>query len=174
LICRNGQQTDQPKEIDMKRYLLILACALLIFTPTRILAQVNCPTIAQEEILHCDNPSDPTVRNIAGLSLQRGNNYHCYREPRIVITRTSGAQEVYSVADSKWQLTAGNKNVQTTFTDNVTATFTMSSTPGFSPSRDRSLSGGGRSPSAPVGISGPRRITGPGAARTRWRRSVAR
>ena len=127
----------------MKRYLLILAFALLIFTPARILAQVNCPTIAQEEILHCDNPSDPTVRNIAGLSLQRGNNYHCYREPRIVITRTSGAQEVYTVADSKWQLTAGNKNVQTTFTDNVTATFTMSSTPGFSP-LSGSISIGGR------------------------------
>lgn len=36
----------------MKRYLLALACALLAFCPSRILAQVDCATIAQEEILH--------------------------------------------------------------------------------------------------------------------------
>jgi hypothetical protein len=104
---------------------------------------VDCSTIAQEEILHCDIPSDLTVQSTAGLSLQRGANYHCYRMPRIVITRTSGATEVYPVAASQWQYTNGNQNVQTTFTDNVTATFTMNSTAGFSP-LSGSFSAGGR------------------------------
>ncbi|HEX3556064.1 MAG TPA: hypothetical protein VIA62_22835 [Thermoanaerobaculia bacterium] len=120
----------------MKRYLLIPVCALLAFCPSRVIAQVDCATIAQEEILHCDNPSDPTVQNIAGLSLQRGANYHCYREPRIVITRANNAQEVYPVSGSKWQYGPNNQNVQTIFTGgnaNAQVTFTLNSTTGFSP-----------------------------------------
>ncbi|HET9212478.1 MAG TPA: hypothetical protein VFR03_18885 [Thermoanaerobaculia bacterium] len=120
----------------MKRYPLILACALLALCSPRAFAQVDCSAIGQEEILHCDVPSDLTVRNIAGLSLQRGNNYHCYREPRIVITRTNNAQEVYPVAASQWQYTNRNQNIQTTFsggTPSVGVTFTMNSTTAFSP-----------------------------------------
>lgn len=113
----------------MRKYLLVLACALAVLCPTRVFAQVDCSTIAQEEILHCDVASDPTV---AVLSLQRGGNYHCYREPRIVITRTNGAQSVYPISDSKWQYTNNNKNVTTTFS-NTGILFTMNSTSGFSP-----------------------------------------
>jgi hypothetical protein len=115
----------------MKRALMILAFALPAVCPTRGFAQVNCSTINQEEILHCDVASDPTV---AQLSLQRGGNYHCYREPRIVITRTNNAQQVLTVADSKWLYTNNNQKVTTTFTDtNGSYTFTLSSTSAFSP-----------------------------------------
>lgn len=118
----------------MKRYPLILVFALLALCAPHAFAQVDCSTIAQEEILHCDIPSDLTVQGIAGLSLQRGNNYHCYRTPRVVIRRTSGAEEVYPVAASKWQYVNFNQNVQTTFTNSTgTVNFTMSSTAGFSP-----------------------------------------
>ena len=120
----------------MRRLLLIPVCGLLIFCPSRIVAQVDCATIAQEEILHCDNPSDTTVQNIAGLSLQRGANYHCYREPRIVITRTNNSREMYPVSGSQWQYTPNNQNVQTTFNGGAATTlitFNMNSTAGFSP-----------------------------------------
>jgi hypothetical protein len=115
----------------MKRYPLILASALLALCSPKVFAQVDCSTIAQEEILHCDIPSDLTVQGIAGLSLQRGNNYHCYRMPRVVIRRTSGAEEVYPVAKS--QYTVASQGVTTTFTNLSTVTFTMNSTTGFSP-----------------------------------------
>ena len=117
----------------MKRYPLILVFALLALCSPQVFAQVNCSTVAQEEILHCDNPSDPSIRNIAGLSVQRGANYHCYREPRIVITSATGSPTSYTVSSSKWQYINNNQNVQTTFTDSATFTFTMSSTSGFSP-----------------------------------------
>jgi hypothetical protein len=120
----------------MKRYPLILAFALLALCSRRVFAQVDCSTINQEEILHCDVPNDPTVRNIAGLSLQRGSNYHCYREPRIVITRTNNAQEVYPITSSQWQYKPGNQGITTTFTDSNASppvTFTLDSTTAFSP-----------------------------------------
>jgi hypothetical protein len=117
----------------MKRYPLILAGALLALCSPRVFAQVDCTTIGQEEILHCDKPSDSTI---LGLSLQRGNNYHCYREPRIVITRSNGAQDIYPVVKSQWQYTSGNQGITTTFSGGAsitTVTFTMNSTPAFSP-----------------------------------------
>jgi len=114
----------------MKRRLLILTCALLAFS-SRIFAQVDCTTIPQEEILHCEISNDGSITL---LSLQRGSNYHCYREPRIVITRSNNAQEVFLVSASNWQYTPNNQNVTTTFTNATgTFTFTMNSTAAFSP-----------------------------------------
>jgi len=117
----------------MKRYPLILAGALLALCSPRVFAQVDCSTISQEEILHCDIPNDSTI---LGLSLQRGGNYHCYREPRIVITRSNNAREVYPITSSQWQYKTGNTGITTTFSGgvpSVAVTFTMDSTAAFSP-----------------------------------------
>jgi hypothetical protein len=110
----------------MKWLFLILACALLT---SPVFAQVNCATINQEEILHCDVASDPSI---ATLSVQRGGNYHCYREPRIVVIGTNNSETVYPVSGSQWNYTPNNQNITTTFTS-ANATFTMNSTTGFSP-----------------------------------------
>ncbi|HEY2290490.1 MAG TPA: hypothetical protein VGM86_07290 [Thermoanaerobaculia bacterium] len=117
----------------MKRYPLILACALLALCATRVFAQVDCTKVNQEEILHCDVPNDSTI---LGLSLQRGGIYNCYREPRIVITRSNNAKEVYPITSSQWQYKTGNTGITTTFSGgipSVAVTFTMDSTTAFSP-----------------------------------------
>lgn len=117
----------------MKRLPLTLAFAFLVLCSPRIFAQVDCSTIPQEEILHCDGPGGQNVGNIIGLSLQRGDIYNCYRKPRIVITRSTGAQDVYPIMSSQWQYTTGNQGITTTFSGGTPATFTMNSTPAFSP-----------------------------------------
>lgn len=121
----------------MKRYLGIVASMILVFLATaKTEAQVDCSISGRVELLHCDNPSDPSIVNIGGLSVQRGGDYHCYRTPVIVITRTNGTRTVYNVTNSKWQLTNNNQNVQTTFNANNGLTgvqFVMNSTGGFSP-----------------------------------------
>jgi len=121
----------------MKRYFLISACLLLfVLCPMTARAQVDCATIGQAELLHCDIPSDPTIAGIAGLSIQRGGNYHCYRMPRIVIRRTNGSEAAYPIFRSDWEYKNNGQKVETTFrgSDGLTgATFVMSSTAAFSP-----------------------------------------
>ena len=124
----------------MKRRLLILTCALLAFS-SRIFAQVDCTTIPMEEILHCEISNDVSITL---LSLQRGSNYHCYREPRLVITRPNNAQEVFLVSASNWQYTPNNQNVTTTFAAGPASStpFTMNSTAAFSPMSGSIVLGG--------------------------------
>jgi hypothetical protein len=129
----------------MQRCLLIAACMLLVSYATRTEAQVDCATIGQAELLHCDIPSDPSIATIAGLSVQRGGDYHCYRMPTIVITKSNGVRTVYNVSSSKWQYTNNNQNVQTTFTASNGLTgvqFVMNSTAGFSPLSGTATIGG--------------------------------
>jgi hypothetical protein len=120
----------------MKRCFLIAACMLLALCATRTEAQVDCATSGRAELLHCDIPSDPSIATIAGLSVQRGGNYHCYRMPTIVITQSNGVQTVYNVQNnSTWQY-MGTQNVQTVFNASNGLTgvrFVMNSTAGFSP-----------------------------------------
>jgi hypothetical protein len=119
----------------MKRCFLIAACMLLALCATKAEAQVDCATSGRAELLHCDIPSDPSIATIAGLSVQRGGNYHCYRMPTIVITNSNGTSTVYNVIESKWNY-PNPQNVQTVFKASnglTNVTFTMSSTTGFSP-----------------------------------------
>lgn len=129
----------------MKRCFLIVASILLVSYAARTEAQVDCATSGRAELLHCDIPSDPSIATIAGLSVQRGGDYHCYRMPTIVIRGNNGTSTVYNVLDTKWQYTSNNQNVQTIFNASnglIGVQFVMNSTAGFSPLSGTATIGG--------------------------------
>lgn len=119
---------------------IALAVALLtfstIFRPqvsTAAPPQVTCSTVPTEEILHCDVPSDASLTYTSALQVVRPANYHCYREPSIVVNRKDGTHSTYPISSSTWEYNSDRTRVRTTFSSNSGAVFFMRSTTGFSP-----------------------------------------
>ena len=135
----------------MRIYLVTLVLVLLMFSTalnpqrsTSAESQVNCSAISLEELLHCDVPSDPSLTYIRGLQVGRPANYHCYREPSLVLNKQDGSKAVYPITSATWTYNADKTRILTTFvgSGNPGAVFLLRSTTSFSPLAGKITIGG--------------------------------
>src|SRR5947199_6514220 len=53
-------------------------------------------------LLQCDGPSDPRLKDVGALVVQRPEDPRHYREPRILLNFKDGTQQVFKVRGANW------------------------------------------------------------------------